>query len=436
MAEVTQFAYGWVYPVLAYAMSVSGSLLGLTVATKARGRVGRTRARLIGYGAAAIGGVGVWLSQLVMMLVGLHVSTVVMRYDPARLAIGLGGAVIGFAGALTLVCYRSPRGPRVLAAAALLTASIAAADFGGLWALRFSGTADLEFGPAVGAVATATVAAGILLWFLLGRRRGFRSAAVCATVLAAALTATHLLATAGLRVVTADDVPVVPGFGATLLLPPVILLGCLITVMLWYFTFGAATRADLEAVFITPQNSIEIEPWVLADIRARIAAGAELPEPETIALAPSFRSAPRRPSHRPEPGRPESRRPTGWQPLPTTGAAWRGMPVWGAESMPNAGRPDVGRVRVDVRWQTAPDRAAAHRATPDRMTPGWLASPGVPVDARPQLPIRVSAVAGPADVAILPEVALHGDALDDVAPPGVGLDGGPGPRTPGRNARR
>jgi NO-binding membrane sensor protein with MHYT domain len=359
VAEVNQFAYGWVYPILADGVSVSSILLGLIVATKAKGRVGRTRVRLLGYGAVAVGGVGVWLTQLVTTLVGLHVSNVVMRYDPARLAISLGCAVFAVAAGLVLLCCRTLRGVGVLTATGLLTAGILAGSFGGLWSLRFSGTADFEFGHAMAALATATIAAGTLVWFLLGRRRGLQSAAVSATVVAAALAGTHYLATAGMQVVPSLDLPRVPGLGAAMLLPPVVLLGSLITAMLWYFTVGAATRDDLRALFVNPQDSIEIEPWVIADIRARIAAGAAMPDADTIAQAP--RPAARRQPREARPG--PAKRPTGRGSLPTVAAAWRGMPVWGVDATPDTGRPSVGRIRVDVRW------LAADRPTPPPLTP-------------------------------------------------------------------
>lgn len=77
---VEHYAYGLWTPVLAYAVSVLGSFLGLRCATRARGRGGPGQAGWIAMGAVSIGGVGVWAMHFIAML-GFRIHGAPIRYD-------------------------------------------------------------------------------------------------------------------------------------------------------------------------------------------------------------------------------------------------------------------------------------------------------------------------------------------------------------------
>src|SRR4051794_30005086 len=81
--QVNYYAYGAITPVLSYALSVLGSLLGLVCTARARAIAdGRRRARWLLLAAWAIGGTGIWVMHFMAML-GYTVTGEQIRYDPA-----------------------------------------------------------------------------------------------------------------------------------------------------------------------------------------------------------------------------------------------------------------------------------------------------------------------------------------------------------------
>src|SRR5215216_4908689 len=104
MAEIHHFAYGWVTPALAYALSVLGSLLGLICAARVRDvPPGRQRVRWLTLAALSIGGTGIWVMHFMAML-GFSVDGTLIRYDVPTTAlsavvavtvVGIGLFVVG-----------------------------------------------------------------------------------------------------------------------------------------------------------------------------------------------------------------------------------------------------------------------------------------------------------------------------------------------------
>src|SRR6266540_4310840 len=139
MAEIHHFTYGWVTPVLAYALSVLGSMLGLTCASRVRGADTRgRRAWWLTLAAWAIGGTGIWVMHFMAML-GFAVVGSDIRYDvPITAAsaavsiavVGVGLFIVGM-GRLT---------PLRLAAGGLLTGlGVNAMHYMGMAAVRVDG---------------------------------------------------------------------------------------------------------------------------------------------------------------------------------------------------------------------------------------------------------------------------------------------------------
>ncbi|MBA3799981.1 MAG: hypothetical protein H0X18_12985, partial [Geodermatophilaceae bacterium] len=79
MPEIEHFAYGVLTPILAYAMSFIGSLLGLQCTARARFATGRSRVGWLLLAAVSIGGTGVWVMHFIAML-GFRVTGMDIRY--------------------------------------------------------------------------------------------------------------------------------------------------------------------------------------------------------------------------------------------------------------------------------------------------------------------------------------------------------------------
>lgn len=190
LAEVQQFAFGWATPVAAVVMSVSGCLLGILLTTKAPARRGRRRVRLLVYASIALAVIGVWQSQVVV-LVGFAIPDSVVRYDPLLIMASLGAALVPVAGGVFLVGYGERRWWwRMPIAAALVGIGIAATHYVSTAALRVDGMVMLEPVHLVVSAAVAAGAASVGIWFI-SLLKGLRSAFIAATLMGTGICAMH-----------------------------------------------------------------------------------------------------------------------------------------------------------------------------------------------------------------------------------------------------
>ena len=282
MADVEHLTYGLVNPLFAVGMAALGNLLGLILATKARGHTGRSRLRLLVYASIAFGGTGIWVPSLVAML-GLSVPDYVLQYAPRPLAASFGIAIVGVAAGLAIVCTGRIRALRLLLGGALIGAAIAGTNLALVMSIRVGGTVSLRDNLFATSAGAAAVTAGVVVGLLAGVRRLW-IAVTAAALLGAAITTTHYLTSAAIRVELGVAHPTVAGVEPILLLAVVIMLSTTALALMWFFSVGTATRSDLRAVFATPNRSIEIEPWMIEEVTTRIAA-AELPPAATPAPA-------------------------------------------------------------------------------------------------------------------------------------------------------
>src|SRR4051794_41495730 len=126
---VHQFEYGWVTPVLAYLMSVVGSLLGLTATVRARAALtSALRARWLVLAAFAIGGTGIWTMHFLAMI-GFAVDGTAVRFDVATTVASWLTAVIVVGVGLFIVGFGRPSSLKVLAAGLLTGAGVAAMHY-------------------------------------------------------------------------------------------------------------------------------------------------------------------------------------------------------------------------------------------------------------------------------------------------------------------
>src|SRR5580693_3741026 len=80
LAQVHNFSYGLLNPVLAYLVSCLGCFLGLQCTARARAMQGGARARWLLLAAVSIGTTGIWVMHFIAML-GYTISGQVITYN-------------------------------------------------------------------------------------------------------------------------------------------------------------------------------------------------------------------------------------------------------------------------------------------------------------------------------------------------------------------
>jgi NO-binding membrane sensor protein with MHYT domain len=274
VTEVNLFTYGWVIPALAFVMATSGFLLAIVLVKKARGRAGRSRGRLLGYATVALGGIGIFQTHFLALL-GFSAKGVTLRYHPLTLLEGLGVAILAVGAGLCLAGFGRSGPTRLVSATTLIGAGAAAAHHICVSGMR--GAGDLYYEPTqlVGSAVIGVLVAGLITRLILFPR-GMRSAVVAASIAGAGMCGMHYLAITALRaqpgpLVAVDATLPAAGLTPMVLTGPAVLLGAAVTAMLWYFTLGASTVDDLRAIFEHPEDSVEIEPWLIAEVTRRVA---------------------------------------------------------------------------------------------------------------------------------------------------------------------
>ncbi len=162
-----------------------------------------------------------------------------------------------------------------------------------------------------------------------------------------------------------------------LLALPTMVLGTVLTAMMWFFTVGTATGRDLRAIFDPLDDANQIEPWMIEHVTAQIAltTTGEIPivtedgeptvatgtrvtyVPGWLPIAGAFAA--------PIPGR----RAPGPRPTPGITPVWRSMPVWGRPDVtPGPENSRTGAKRNVAAGRTAAARNAERATTRSRPT--------------------------------------------------------------------
>ncbi|GAA3198536.1 MHYT domain-containing protein [Actinocorallia longicatena] len=233
--------HGALNPVVAYALSVLGCLLGLQCAARARAVTGTAaEAAWLAGAAVSIGGTGIWAMHFVAML-GFGVDGSPIAYDvPLTLASAILAIVVVGAG-LALVARDRP----IVIGGVLTGGGVAAMHYTGMAAMNTGAT--LAYDPALVAasMAIAIAASTAALWFATRLTR-WRASLAASLVMAAAVTSMHYT---GMAALSADGpvVPQVEGADPTLLLLPMVIAGCVITAVLLVAVGGSASPRERTA---------------------------------------------------------------------------------------------------------------------------------------------------------------------------------------------
>src|SRR6478609_5237688 len=162
MGHLDHAAFGWLTPVLSYAMAAIGAALGLRCTVRALGSRGRSRRNWLLTAASALG-TGIWTMHFVAML-GFGVTGTDIRYDVplTLLSLLIAMGVVGV-GVFAVGYGRDSR--RSLLVGGLTTGvGVASMHYMGMAALRLHG--QVRYDPLLVALSVliAVVAATAALW--------------------------------------------------------------------------------------------------------------------------------------------------------------------------------------------------------------------------------------------------------------------------------
>ncbi|MET8472946.1 MHYT domain-containing protein [Streptomyces sp. NPDC006422] len=162
MGHLDQAAFGWLTPVLSYAMACIGAALGLRCTVRALNTTGRSRRNWLLTAASAIG-TGIWTMHFVAML-GFSVTGTEIRYNVPLTMLSLLVAVAVVGVGVFAVAHHRERG-RALALGGLTTGvGVASMHYLGMAALRLHGRVDYDPLLVALSVVIAVVAATAALW--------------------------------------------------------------------------------------------------------------------------------------------------------------------------------------------------------------------------------------------------------------------------------
>jgi NO-binding membrane sensor protein with MHYT domain len=188
MGSMSELGYGWLSPLLSYALAVLGSALGLRCTVRAVAAEGRSRRNWLITAATAIGS-GIWTMHFIAML-GFTVTGTEIRYDIPLTLLSLLVAIVFVGVGVFAVGYGRHRGRSLLAGGFTTGLGVAAMHYLGMYALRLHGT--VHYDPAMVGISVliAVVAATAALWAGLNIR-GPVAAAGASLVMGAAVSAMH-----------------------------------------------------------------------------------------------------------------------------------------------------------------------------------------------------------------------------------------------------
>jgi NO-binding membrane sensor protein with MHYT domain len=189
MHHINQFSHGLITPLLAYFMSVVGSLLGLLFTSRARSTQGAARVRWLLGAALSIGGTAIWVMHFIAMM-GFAVSGATIRYNVPLTALSAVAAIVVVGAGALMVSYGGERLNRLLAGGLLTGLGVAGMHYLGMAAMNM--TVHIAYNPLVVALSVliAIVASTVALWFTL-RVRGVLPTAAAALIMGVAVTGMH-----------------------------------------------------------------------------------------------------------------------------------------------------------------------------------------------------------------------------------------------------
>ncbi|WP_246278385.1 MHYT domain-containing protein [Phytohabitans rumicis] len=230
---------------MSYALSVLGSLLGLTCAVRAREALNSAqRAWWLMLAAWAIGGTAIWSMHFMAML-GFSVQGRQIRYDVALTAASALLAVVVVGVGLFIAALGRPSFVKILLGGLFAGLGVGAMHYTGMAAMRVD--AQIDYDPTrVGlSLAIAVVAATVALWLVVNVK-GAVAIVASALVMGVAVNGMHFTGMSSMSAhehVTPGD-PDPSGATASNLLVPIILAVILVAIALIYAVLAAPNDDD------------------------------------------------------------------------------------------------------------------------------------------------------------------------------------------------
>jgi NO-binding membrane sensor protein with MHYT domain len=188
MGHLDHAAFGWLTPVLSYAMACIGAALGLRCTVRALGATGRSRRNWLLTAASAIG-TGIWTMHFVAML-GFSVRGTEMRYDVPLTILSLLIAMVVVGAGVFAVGYGRDRGRALFLGGLTTGLGVASMHYLGMAALRLHGA--VRYDPVLVGVSVliAVVAATAALWAALNIKSPV-AVAIASLVMGGAVSSMH-----------------------------------------------------------------------------------------------------------------------------------------------------------------------------------------------------------------------------------------------------
>jgi NO-binding membrane sensor protein with MHYT domain len=197
LGHIDHAGFGWVTPVLSYAMACVGSALGLRCTLRALGATGRSRRNWLLTAATAIG-TGIWTMHFTAML-GFGVSGLEIRYDVPLTVLSLLVAVTVTGIGVFLVGHGRSRA-RSLALGGLATGlGVATMHYTGMAAVRMHARLDYQTWLVALSAVIAVLASTAALWAAVRVRAPIAVLGAC-LVMGLAVSSMHYTGMAAVRI--------------------------------------------------------------------------------------------------------------------------------------------------------------------------------------------------------------------------------------------
>jgi NO-binding membrane sensor protein with MHYT domain len=243
VAEIHHFEYGLITPILSYALSVLGSLLGLTCAVRVReAHSSAQRAWFLMLAAWAIGGTAIWSMHFMAML-GFSVVGQRIRYDVALTAASAIIAVVVVGIGLFIVGMGRPSIVKILFGGLFAGLGVAAMHYTGMAAMRVDADIAYDTTRVALSVVIAVVAACVALWLVVNVK-GVLAIIASALVMGVAVNGMHFTGMSSMSAHLHEEPGDPSGATASNLLVPIILAVILVVIALIYAVLAAPTEDD------------------------------------------------------------------------------------------------------------------------------------------------------------------------------------------------
>ncbi|MFQ6397286.1 MHYT domain-containing protein [Nocardia sp. KC 131] len=269
MLDIHHFSYGLLTPLLAYTMSVTGCLLGLQCA--ARARAGEGRAVWITGASISIGGTGIWVMHFIAML-GFSIRGTEIRYDvPLTLLSAITAMVVVGIG-LAIVIRPQPTLVGLLTGGAITGIGVGAMHYTGMYAMKSDATITYDAKLVTMSMVIAVIAAIVALWFTL-RVKGFPATVAAALIMGIAVCGMHYTGMASMHAHRNDHAMPPSGTGAMDLIAPVIVAISVVSMLLLI----SVSLTDID-------RSIDLPPLRLSNVRTENTAAHKdsIAQPEPL----------------------------------------------------------------------------------------------------------------------------------------------------------